>query len=176
MINRLFTTAVLLSLLAGCNSQTLPTEQSSAPELPDVECYGKLPEALKASTGNYHLAEESDFVPAIRSYAQPSQPNTCSIFTVDLNGDNQKDYAVLLVNAESPTSRFQLLINQGNGEFTSVVTRDYQRLSNPEEGTVYTSMNLKPAGEPGQGLRDYFPLKPGTPQREVFESQPAIEL
>ncbi|NEO20308.1 MAG: hypothetical protein F6J98_14895 [Moorea sp. SIO4G2] len=56
------------------------------------------------------------------------------------------------------------------------MTREYQRLSEPSEGVIYTSMRFKPPGKLGSAQRDYFPLQPGTPERETFESQPAIRL
>lgn len=190
---RLRTTLLLTVtlLLAACNSGTnsisspdspAPPEDTSAltAELPDIQCQGELPEPLKSSLGEYRLAQESDFVQSIRARASDQQNEReqyiCSIFTADFNEDGQKDYALLLVHQETTDFQFRLVLNQGNGQFNPVVTKDYERLSQPSEGVIYTTMTFKSPGEPGPALRMYFPLKPGTPERETFVSKPAIEL
>jgi hypothetical protein len=37
-------------------------------------------------------------------------------------------------------------------------------------------MSFKPPKSPSSALREYFPLKPGTIERKIFEAKPAIEL
>ncbi len=55
-------------------------------------------------------------------------------------------------------------------------TKTFKSITKPEAGVIYTSMSFKPAKSPGSALREYFPLKPGTPERKIFEAKPAIEL
>lgn len=88
--------------------------------------------------------------------------------------DNLKDYSLLLV-AQDNTTHFTILLNQGDGSFP-VETKTFKSITNPEVGVIYTSMIFKPAKSPGPALREYFPLKPETPERKIFEAKPAIEL
>jgi hypothetical protein len=138
---------------------------------------------LAATFGEFRLAQPQDFVTEIQALelqaSSPQQPRisyTCTFFSSDFNRDGQQDYAVLLVNSETRTSQFRLAINQGNQQFTAVVQRDY--LAPPEAiaEPLYVAMLLKQPGESGVASRDYFPLKPGTPERTAFIAVPAIEL
>lgn len=164
---------------SSADPSTLPAASlTSRAQLPEVQCQGELPTAVKATLGDYRLAQKPDFVAAIRSYEQenPQQKLTCSIFTADFNGDGMNDYALLLVNPNTDNFRFQLMIHQGNGQFNSAVTKEFPRLPNSAEGKIYTSMTLKQAGELGSAARDYSPIKSGTWQEKVFQTKPAIEL
>lgn len=186
MIKRLSLSALALSLIA-CSSTAesnpssagnSPTSSASA-ELPDVQCQGEVPQAVKASLGEFRLAQESDFVSAIRSFKSGEKPNqtfTCSIFSADFNQDGAKDYAMLLVSEELGDFRFQTSLNQGNGKFERTQVKDYKKATKPNEGVIYTSMDFKPAGERGLADRKYNPLKPGSAEEKTYISTPAIEL
>jgi hypothetical protein len=166
--------------LKPSNNSTSPELKtpSSVAEVAQVECNGEIPAELKAKLGKYQLAQKSDFVASIRAYEQenPRDKVTCSIFTTDFNEDNLKDYSLLLVAQDNTTFHFTILLNQGNGSFTPVETKTFKSITSPEDGIIYTSMSFKPPKTPGVALREYFPLKPGTPERKIFEAQPAIEL
>lgn len=159
---------------AKANSSADP----SLPQLTEVQCRGELPTPVKATLGEYRLAQRSDFVAAIRTYEQenPQQKLTCSIYTADFNGDGVKDYALLLVNPKTKNFRFQLMIAQNKGKFNSAVTKDFLHLPNSAEGTIYTAMTFKPPGELGPAAREYSPIKSGTWQEKVFQTKSAIEL
>ena len=191
-------TALLVAplLLSACgstanssSSQVSPDSSTPSPstELPDVKCQGDIPDPLKATLSDYRLAQPIDFVPAIRQLdQQPRSPDFtflygnakvgCSLVPADFNEDGQQDYALLLVNEKTSESQFRLMINQGNGNFESVVTRDYQKPPETVEGLVYTAMFFKPPGEMGSAKRKYFPLQEGTSERTTFVAKPAIEL
>lgn len=162
------------------NSSSSPTIKtpSSVAKVPKAQCNREIPEPLKAKLGKYRLAQKSDFVPSIRAYApeNPEAKVTCSIFTADFDENSLQDYALLLVAEDNTTFHFTILLNQGNSSFIPGETKTYKSITNPDEGVIYTSMSFKPANSPGPALRDYFPLKPGTPERKIFEAQPAIEL
>lgn len=181
MLKKISLPALLLLLLVACRQPPYRTKDlgpaAPPPQLPDIQCQGQLPEALKEKTENYRLAQEADFVPSIREYDEQTERNfTCSIFTADFNNDGAKEYALLLVDPKTSNFRFELLVNRGTGKFGTAVVKTFQPATKLEEGVVYTSMNFKPAGESGPAQRDYFPLKAGTPERKSFEAQPAIEL
>lgn len=181
MLKKISLPVLLLLLLVACRQPPYRTKNlgpaTPPPQLPDIQCQGQLPEALKDKQENYRLAQEADFVPSIRDYDGQTEGNfTCSIFTADFNNDGAKEYALLLVDPKTSTFRFELLVNRGTGTFGSAVVRPFKPATKAEEGIVYTSMNFKPAGESGPAQRDYFPLKPGTPERKNFEAQPAIIL
>lgn len=194
MLNRFFLLSAGL-FLAACSATavsnnslptrnplvvTLPAEEKSdlAATLPEPQCEGNIPAPLKPILGEYQLANKSDFVAAIRAYEQanPKQRVTCSIFTADFNGDGLKDYALLLVNPKTRSSRFVLALNQGKGQFNSAVVKDFDSLPNSNSGILYTAMRFKPAGELGAAGREYSPVKSGTWQQKVFQAKPAIEL
>ncbi len=162
--------------LTSTNS-TFPTlKQSSVAEV-EVQCDGEILASLKPKLGKYRLAQKSDFVAAIRAYEKEnSRDITCSIFTADFNEDGFKDYSLLLVAQDNTTFHFTVLINQGDDSFIPRATKTFKSITKPEAGVIYTSMSFKPANIPGSALRDYFPLKPGTPERKIFEAKPAIEL
>ncbi|MEP0770249.1 VCBS repeat-containing protein [Trichocoleus sp. ST-U1] len=148
-------------------------------ELPDIQCQGEVPQPVKATLGEHRLAKESDFVPSIRNFKSSETPNkkfTCSIFSADFNQDGLKDYAMLLVAEETADSRFQIALNQGNGKFERSLVKDYRRTTKPEEGVIYTSMDLKSAGEKGLANRKYSPLKAESIEEKTYISTPAIEL
>jgi hypothetical protein len=172
---------VLLITSCGLNFQER-NQDRLAPASPEVQCRGKAPEALAATLNSFRLAQPQDFVPVIQQLDQQPPANrptisyTCSIFTADFNQDGQKDYAVLLVNPQTQTSQFRLAIAQSGNTFTNAVVRDYPKPPAPIPGSVYTAMLLKPPGEAGPANRSYFPLKPGTPEREQFVAGPAIEV
>lgn len=157
-------------------SSVLKTESSVA--VVEVQCNGEIPASLKAKLGKYRLAQKSDFVAAIRGYEKenPKDKLTCSSFTADFNKDGFKDYSLLLVAQDNTTFHFTVLINQGDDSFIPRVTKTFKSITKPEAGVIYTSMSFKPANRSGSALRDYFPLKPGTPERKIFEANPAIEL
>jgi hypothetical protein len=180
MQSKYFLSALLL-LLSACSEPpyrtALTPSPSSPPQLPDLQCRGKLPEVLKERFEDYRLVEESDFVASIRQYNPPAEKSvTCSIYTADFNSDGHKEYAVLLINPKTSESRFELLLNRGNGEFGTSVVKTFQPPPEAKDGVVYTTIQFKGAGEAGPASRDYFPLKPGTPERENFIKNPAIEL
>lgn len=181
MLKKISLPALMLLLLVACRQPPYRTKDVGSttppPQLPDIQCQGQLPEALKGKLENYRLAQESDFVPSIRDYDAQTEGNfTCSIFTADFNNDGAKEYALLLVDPKTSDFRFELLINRGTGTFGTAVVRTFKATTKAEEGVIYTSMNFKPAGKSGPAQRDYFPLKAGTPERKNFEAQPAIEL
>lgn len=192
MIRR-FLIPTLLVWLASCTVSHQPqtesyrsatsssVEQSSS--LPDIQCRGEIPEALQMTFGEFRLAQPDDFIPKIQQFdrepgplGRPRITYTCSIFTADFNQDKQPDYAVLLVNPQTQTAQFRLAINQGRDTFTNVVSRDYPKPPQPIAEPLYVAMFLKRSGEPGVANREYFPLKVGTAEREVFITSPAIEL
>ena len=179
-----------LSLFA-CNfegvkrtQQDVSSVPSPASETPSAvaelteQCQGEISASVKPALEDYRLAQESDFVSSIRAYAQenPTKEITCSIFTADFNQDSLNDYALLLVAPDQANFRFAILLNQGDGTFTSAVTKDYQSVTNPSAGIIYTSMSFKPSGELGPANREYSPLNPETPEGKTFVAQPAIEL
>lgn len=184
---------LLLILLTACNGTGTGTRSDqtvgNSPEasstetvantvdLPTVQCQGELPEVLEPITSGYRLAQESDFVPAIRNFDPDYTVNedfTCSIFTDDFTGDGSPDYALLLVNEATADFRAMIAVNEGNGTFSPLVLKEYQRVTEPSEGVIYTSLSYKPAGEEGLALRDYARLEPA--QREAYVSRPAIAL
>lgn len=165
--------------LRSSNNSTSPALKtpSLVAEIP-LQCNGELPASLKAKLGKYRLAQKSDFVASIRAYEQqnPKAKLTCSIFPADFDGNGLKDYSLLLVAKDNTTFHFTILLNIGDGSFNPTVTKTYKSITKPEAGVIYTSMSFKPPKSPGPALRDYFPLKPGTPERKIFEANPAIEL
>ncbi len=191
------TVLVATLLLSACgstvnSSSSQVSADSSIPspstELPAVKCQGEIPDSLKATLGDYRLAQPIDFVPAIRQFDQQQQRSpdfvflygngkvACSLVPADFNQDGQQDYALVLINEKTSNSQFRLVINQGNGNFESVVIRDYQKPPETVEGLIYTAMFFKPSGELGSAKRKYFPLQDGTPERTTFIAKPAIEL
>ncbi|WP_017717536.1 hypothetical protein [Kamptonema formosum] len=183
MLRRISLLALTL-LLAACKDTPPPAQPLAAPPppvVPDVQCSGTLPAPVAATDRleNYRLAQEKDFVASIRQYERQSNKKlTCSIFTADFNGDGLKEYALLLVNSKTSEFRFELLLNRGTGEtpFGTVAVRNFKIVTNPNQDFIYTAMTFKPAKELGPASRSYFPLKPGTPEREKFVASPAIEL
>ncbi len=179
-----------LLFLFACNSQDNFQSSSSkkttansnkistTAAFPESLCRGELPKSLQTQISAYRLAKESDFVASIRTYAQenPSLNLTCNIFGTDLNQDELNDYALLLVAEDSTHFRFLLLLNKGKGEFAEVVVKDYQSVTKPSNGIVYTSMDYKPPGELGITQRAYSPIKINTPEGKKFIAKPAIEL
>ncbi|MFE1745232.1 hypothetical protein [Coleofasciculus sp. H7-2] len=146
--------------------------------LPEPQCQGEIPAALKASLGEYRLAKASDFVASIRAYERenPGQRTTCSIFSADFNEDRQKDYALLLVNPKNNNFRFLIAINQTSGQFDPAVVKDFIHLPESSEGIIYTAISFKPSGELGSAAREYSPLKYGTSEQQIFKAKAAIEL
>ncbi|MBD1928388.1 hypothetical protein H6F74_19355 [Trichocoleus sp. FACHB-90] len=183
MINKLSLVVLLALSLAACTSTPQSNQSAIAnsptAELPDVQCQGEVPQPVKASLGEFRLAQEADFIPAIRQFqasGNSKQKLTCSIFSADFNQDGLKDYAMLLVSEELGDFRFQMSLNQGDGKFQRDFVKDYKRITKPEAGVIYTSMDFKPAGEKGLAARDYSPLKPGSPEQKTYVEKPAIEL
>jgi hypothetical protein len=192
MIRRFLITTLLLSLAsctgdqqpqAGSNPSAKPSSVKPSSGLPDLQCRGQIPEALLLTFGKFRLAQPDDFIPKIQQFdrqpapaGKPKITYTCSIFTEDFNQDSQPDYAVLLVNPQTQTAQFRLAISQGKDTFTNVVVRDYPKPPQPIAQPLYVAMFLKPSGASGVANRDYFPLKPGTPERKVFIASPAIEV
>ncbi len=193
MIRRL----LMLSLLTGLASCAMSNQsetsdrvpQSSSVEpaqslsLPDIQCRGEIPEALQKEFGEYRLAQPNDFIPIIQEFDQETAPPgrekityTCSLFTADFNQDEKLDYAALLVNPQTQTAQFRLALNQGGDTFANVVVRDYVKPPQPITETLYVAMFLKASGEKGVAEREYFPLKVGTAEREVFINSTAIEV
>ncbi|MEM8719731.1 MAG: hypothetical protein AAGE84_10540 [Cyanobacteria bacterium P01_G01_bin.39] len=164
--------------LSKSNETTANSHQISTTTFPEIHCRGELPNSLKTQIGAYRLAKESDFVASIRSYAQehPSLNLICNIFGADFSQNNLNDYALLLVAEDNTHFRFLLLLNKGQGEFAEVIVKDYQSITKPSDGLVYTSMEYKLPGEPGITQRAYSPIKTDTPEGEKFIAQPAIEL
>lgn len=193
MIDKVYLLAAIL-LLAACGIVTsnhlqvstspfLTSNNSSSParvqaSVAEVLCAGEIPASLKAKLGKYRVAQKTDFVTSIRTHEQENSQDklTCSIFITDFNEDNFEDYSLLLVAQDQTTFHFTILLNQGNGSFTPIKTKTFKSITNSEVGVIYTSMSFKPAKSPGSALREYFPLKPGTPERKIFEAKPAIEL
>lgn len=179
-----------LLFLFACNSQdnlqssssegssTNSNKISTTADFPKIQCRGELPKSLQTKIGAYRLAKESDFVASIRSYAQenPSLNLTCNIFGADFNQDKLNDYALLLVAEDNTHFRFLLLLNQGQGELAEAIVKDYQTITKPSNGIVYTSMDYKPPEEPGITQRAYSPIKIDTPEGKKFIAKPAIEL
>lgn len=193
---RLAIAASALSLLA-CRAEIAPSQASfdatdpspteEVSEFADAnpsqtaraECQPEtLPNAIATATDDYRLAQPADFVASIRHYEQDysEEPFTCNLIKQDFNRDGLPDYALLLVHRKTGAGRFQLLLSQGNGQFSSAVSRDYSYVAHPEGGTVYVAMFFKAAGEQGPALRSYFPLEPETPERRAFIERPALEL
>lgn len=185
MIKRFYLLGMAI-LLAACNdpanSNQPQPKNSPTPltgiELPDVQCQGAIPAPVQVMLGDYRLAQKSDFVPAIRNFKPEyaDQNFTCAIFTADFNEDGLKDYALLLVNQKTFDFRFQMVLNRNNGEFDPAFVRDYKRLTQPEDGVIYTSMSFKPPGVPGLAVREYSPLKQGTPEQKTYQAKAAISL
>jgi hypothetical protein len=192
-MTRRFLIPILLLLLASCirtqqplaerNPSPRPSSIEQFSRLPDIQCQGEIPEALLITFGEFRLAQPDDFIPKIQQFDRQPAPAgrakityTCSIFTEDFNQDSQPDYAVLLVNPRTQTTQFRLAINQGKNKFTNVVIRDYPKPPQIISQPLYVAMFLKRSGELGTATRDYFQLKRGNPEREVFIANPAIEL
>ncbi|MBD1895240.1 hypothetical protein [Coleofasciculus sp. FACHB-129] len=189
MIKKIFLLAMVL-MLGACNSttnsnQSTSTTSTTSPtpstvaELPNLQCQGEVPQPVKATLGEHRLAKESDFVPSIRNFKSSETPDkkfTCSIFSADFNQDGLKDYAMLLVAEETADFRFQIALNQGNEKFERSLVKDYKRVTKPEEGVIYTSMDFKPAKEKGLANRKYSPLKAESPEEKTYINTPAIEL
>jgi hypothetical protein len=96
----------------------------------DTQCHREAPAALAATFGEFRLAQPQDFVPVIQQLQTtptngPKPSYTCSLFTANFNQDEQPDYAVLLVNPQTQTSQFRLVLGQGQNSFTDAVVRDY---------------------------------------------------
>jgi hypothetical protein len=193
MIRRFLIPTLLLSIASCTRTQQPPAEENPAPKpssieqsfsrLPDIQCQGELPKALLRTFGEFRLARPDDFIPKIQQLDRqpvladrPKITYTCSIFTEDFNQDSQPDYAVLLVNPQTQTTQFRLAINQGKNTFTNVVIRDYPKPPQTIAQPLYVAMFLKRSGELGAASRDYFQLKQGNPEREVFIASPAIEV
>lgn len=175
----------LMFLLVACKDkrpyrtpiQTQNVPVAKAGPVREVQCSGDMPEVLKEQLKDFRLAENTDFVGAIREAGSEFKtPLTCGIYTADFNGDSQLDYALLLVDEKVSDFRFEMLINRGNGEFGTAALRSFKPPLNSKNGIIYTAMFLKPAGVAGVAERDNFPLKVGTEERRIFESKPAIEL
>jgi hypothetical protein len=185
---------MLLLSLASCTGTQQPrAEENPSPKpssieqsslrLPDIQCQGEPPEALLLTFGEFRLARPDDFIPKIQEFdrqpapaGRPKFTYTCSIFSEDFNQDSQLDYAVLLVNPKTQASQFRLAINQGKNKFANVVVRDYSKPPQTIAQPLYVAMFLKRPGELGAASRDYFQLKRGNPEREVFIANPAIEV
>jgi hypothetical protein len=175
-------------LAAGCSpfgasnsnsvteSPAVAVSPSASPNanLPEVQCKGELPEAVTASIEGYRLAKESDFVPALRQYNESNTDRdfTCSVFTADFDEDRDRDYALLLIEEETSNFQLRFALNSGNGTFRSLVLKEFERVTEPDEGVVYTSINYKPPGEPGLTQREYNPLN--ETRSNLYVSQPAI--
>ena len=197
ILNVLKVSAILTTVffLFSCNFQSdekLPnnsssSEQSSVSSNPSsknsvssvtFECLSQPPEFLSTRLNGYQIAKKSDFVRSIRGYGQenPTAELTCSVFEFDLNQDQLNDYALLLVSENKNHFRFLILLNQGKGEFSEAIVKDYQSISQPSEAIVYTSMIYKPPGNLGITQREYSPIKPNTSEGKSFMASPAIEL
>ena len=185
----------IIFFLFSCNFQSdekLPNNKSSsAPSLASsnfssknnvssttFKCLSQLPELLQTRLNGYQIAQKSDFVRSIYGYDQekPTTDLTCSVFELDLNQDQLNDYVLLLVAEDKSHFRFLILLNQDKGEFSEVIVKDYQSVSQASEGIVYTSMIYKLPGELGITQRAYSPIKPNTPEGQTFIASSAIEL
>ncbi len=161
-------------------SASLPASPSLSPAspapsaLPVATCHDPLPEALQSVVTGDRLATAADFVPAIQTFESNRQDFTCSIYSADFNQDGNLDYALLLINEQTANFRTQLALGQPDGSFQTLVLKEYQPVTDPAEGVVYTSMQFKPAGELGPAARDYSPLEPA--QRDAFVATPALEI
>ncbi len=191
----LFSLLAVTFLVTACNvsdrritsvnspgSNTSPTPVSETPssvKSADKQCISEIPKPLKTVLGKYRLAQKSDFIGAIRDFfgseAAP-KPFPCPLVKADFNQDGKADYALLLVEPKALKSQFRLAIATADGQFKSVVIRNYNQPPKPVEGLIYTAMFFKPPGEFGPADRKYFPLAVGTPELTEFITKPALEL
>ena len=167
------------------NQETIESEsennsnENNSIVLESGECLTELPENITSNTiENYQLAQSGDFFAPIREFEQQTDRGkfTCSGYSLDFNQDQLIDYALFLVKPDRSSFKFILLINQGNQNFSTLYTKDYPVVNEPDQGIIYTSMGYKPVGELGILRREYSPIKTDSPEGKIFANSSAIEL